>query len=268
MYRERRRIGGTLVDLVPSLEFCPASLASAAPCELILVDDGSDDGTADVVARWLANEPRGCLQHVRLLRHARNRGKGAAVRTGLTAAQGRWRLIMDADNSCRVIEAGKLLTEARRTGAALAAGSRRVAQSVVDARRSRRLMGWGFQTALSVMGMRLLSDTQCGFKLYRRDLAEWIGRVAREDGWAFDLEHLLLARRAGARIAEVGVEWRHSDGGQLRSLRDGLVMLRRAAALRWSTPTRVPRLAASTVEVKPSVGTPAPEPVMAGSGAP
>ncbi|MGH7753340.1 MAG: hypothetical protein ACREN5_11045, partial [Gemmatimonadales bacterium] len=114
--------------------------------------------------------------------------------------------------------------------------------------RSRRVTGWVFQAALSMMGMRLLSDTQCGFKLYRADAAAFIGREACEDGWAFDLEHLLLAKRAGLGIAEIGVVWDHHDGGKVNSLRDGLVMLRRAAGMKIRA--RAIRPAASVIEVK------------------
>ncbi len=251
MYREESRIGATLADLVPSLERGVPGLGFEGRAELILVDDGSDDNTPSVVSAWLENRGRGALAGVRLLRHGANRGKGAAVRTGLAGAAGRWRLIMDADNSCRVDEAPKLLARARETGAGLVAGSRRAADSVVTSSRSRRVTGWVFQAALSAMGMRLLNDTQCGFKLYSREAAEVVVRLGREDGWAFDLEHLLLARRAGLGIAEVGVVWDHRDGGKVNSLRDGLVMLRRAAAMRLARPGTRPARAAPVVVVEP-----------------
>ncbi len=267
MYREQARIRATLVDLVPSLEFGAAGLANWAPAEIVLVDDGSDDQTRETVEPWVTEHARGGLARIRLVRHPANRGKGAAVRTGLLAAEGRWRLIMDADNSCRVTEAPKLLDLGCRSGAGLVAGSRRVPGSLVHARRSRRVMGWGFQTALSLLGMRLLSDTQCGFKLYRADLAEWVGRVGREDGWSFDLEHLLLASRAGVGIDEVGVEWSHRDGGQLRSMRDGLVMLRRAAALKFRARAPVESFPRTIgVAVEPKRPQPAPEPRRALAG--
>ncbi len=251
MYREESRIGATLADLLPSLERGVPGLEGRA--ELILVDDGSDDNTVSAVSAWLGNRRAGALAGVRLLRHGANRGKGAAVRTGLAGAAGRWRLVMDADNSCRVEEVPKLLARARETGAGLVAGSRRAADSVVTSSRSRRVTGWVFQTALSAMGMRLLNDTQCGFKVYSREAAEVVVRLGREDGWAFDLEHLLLARRAGLGIAEVGVVWDHRDGGKVNSLRDGLVMLRRAAAMRLARPGAQPARAATVVVVEPPV---------------
>jgi len=252
MYREEVRIGRTLGDLVPSLERGVPGLDGAS--ELILVDDGSEDGTKAAVEPWIREAASGRLARVRLVRHGANRGKGAGVRTGLLASEGRWRLIMDADNSCRVDQVAGLLAVALDSGAALVAGSRRAPGAVVSASVGRRITGWAFQGALSALGMRLLSDTQCGFKLYRADAAEWIARRAREDGWCFDLEHLMLARRGGFGIAEVGVVWDHREGSNVRALRDGLAMVWRAGALR----ARGVRTDAPASEWEPKPGPSAP----------
>jgi hypothetical protein len=83
-----------------------------------------------------------------------------------------------------------------------------------------------------VLGLNLLRDTQCGFKLYRADVARAIVKLGREDRFAFDLEHLLIASRLGP-IAEVGIAWEHKDGGTVSPVRDGLKMLREAARIRW-----------------------------------
>jgi dolichyl-phosphate beta-glucosyltransferase len=104
-----------------------------------------------------------------------------------------------------------------------------------------------------MLGLNLLRDTQCGFKLYRADAARAVVALGREDRFAFDLEHLLLASRLG-KLSEVGIAWEHKDGGTVRPIRDGLKMLREAARirLRFLRDGRAERvLAASQVELKP-----------------
>ncbi|MBK7404699.1 MAG: glycosyltransferase [Phycisphaerales bacterium] len=251
MFREARRIRATLLDAVPLLT------AGACPSEIVLVDDGSPDETIPTVEPFLTEVPVGSLRSVRLLRHRLNRGKGAAVRTGLSAAAGNWRLIMDADNAATIREAEKLVAQAK-PGVGLVAGSRVAPGSVVHAVTSRRLTGLLFKASLRAMGLNLLTDTQCGFKLYRADLAGEIARHATEDGYAFDLEHLLIARACGLRVAEVGIAWTHQDGGQVSPVSDGLRMLRRAWSIRARRAdlarvvTRLPvTLPASTIEPRP-----------------
>jgi len=225
MFREERRIGATLHDLVPALERGPRA------SEVILVDDGSPDRTLEVVRPWAREQARGSLARVTIVRHDKNRGKGGAVRTGLGEALGLWRLIMDADNACRIDQAERLL-ERVAPGVGLIAGSRVADGAKIDARAHRRFTGWAFKVALRGLGLDLLKDTQCGFKLYRADLAEQVVLHAREDGYAFDLEHLLIARASGLGLEEVGVRWTHQDGGQVSPARDGLRMLRRGIELR------------------------------------
>lgn len=254
MFREARRIGATLSDLIPALR------AGPRPSEVVLVDDGSDDRTVEAVKPWLDEAANGSLRSVRLLRLGRNCGKGAAVRAGLGAANGRWRLLMDADNACRVREVEKLFAEANRSGAGLVIGSRRVAGAEVTSKASRRLAGGIFRACLWPLGLALAQDTQCGFKLYRADLAEVIANLAREDRFAFDLEHLLIAKRGGFGIAEVGVAWTHVDGGTVRPIRDGLKMLMRAAVIRARHLGPVPiaeralPVPAAEIEAKPLAG--------------
>jgi dolichyl-phosphate beta-glucosyltransferase len=228
MYKEAARVGETLDDLVATLA------AGAYLSEIILVDDGSPDATAAVVQPWLSEIPQGAagnLGRVVLVRHAVNRGKGAAVRTGLAAATGQWVLMMDADNAARVREVARLwpLTPHRP---AMVCGSRNTCDARVTTRASRRFFGRIFRLALGVLRLNLLHDTQCGFKLYRADVARAVVRLGREDGFAFDLEHLLIASRMGP-IAEVGIAWEHKGGGTVNPVLDGLRMLRDAARIRW-----------------------------------
>lgn len=241
MYREARRIGETLTDAVATLARGPRS------AELVLVDDGSPDGTVEVVRPWLTETPNGNLRRVVLVKHGVNRGKGAAVRTGLAAARGRWRLMMDADNAAKVGEVERLWVRAGE-GASMVCGSRNSTDSRVRAQVFRKLSGGLFRVALGAMGLNLLRDTQCGFKLYRADVAEFIARVGREDRFAFDLEHLLIAKKLGT-IVEVGIAWEHKDGGTVNPVVDGLKMLREAARIRWRFLRERP---AAELEMKPA----------------
>jgi dolichyl-phosphate beta-glucosyltransferase len=225
MYREADRIGATLDDLVSLLASAPRA------AELLLVDDGSPDATIAAVTPYIDAGPRGSLLSLRLLRHRHNLGKGAAVRTGLAAARGRWRLSMDADNAATIREVEKLFPRAV-AGVGLVAGSRVAPGAAVEAIASRRLAGFVFKLALRALRLDLLADTQCGFKLYRADLAEQVTAFGREDGYAFDLEHLLITRACGLGVEEVGIAWTHRAGGQVRPVRDGLRMLRRALSIR------------------------------------
>jgi len=222
MFNEAERIGATLGDASAWLR------AWRGASEIVLVDDGSRDSTVTAVAPFLTDERSGSLVRVRLERHPINRGKGAAVRTGLGASEAPWTLIMDADNSARVSEVEKLLDVAKRDGVALPFGSRAVPTSEVEALLTRRASGMIFRTALVALGVRLARDTQCGFKLYRRDAAELMVAEAREDRFAFDIEHLMLANKGGLGTAEVGIRWAHRDGGTVSVLRDGPRMLRAA----------------------------------------
>jgi dolichyl-phosphate beta-glucosyltransferase len=250
MFREAARIVPTLDHTIPALRAMPLH------CELILVDDGSTDETVEVVTPHLTHEPVGGLRCVRLERHGVNLGKGAAVRTGLAAAQGRWRLIMDADNAAAVTESDKLLSAARadpRIG--LVAGSRCLPDSQVEASPFRVLTGAMFKLALRAVGLRLLRDTQCGFKLYRHDLARAIAEHGVEERFAFDVEHLLLARRMGVQVREVGIRWKHVPGGRINPVIDGLRMVGRAVRIRRRVYPGLPDLSTpvvpSQVEIKP-----------------
>lgn len=241
-YREAGRIERTLEDLVRTLE------QGGRSSEVVIVNDGSDDGTLASLERWRREERRGSLERIVVVSHDVNRGKGAAVRTGLSRATGAWRLVMDADNACRVGQVERLLARAG-PGVGLVAGSRRAAGARVTASSDRRLFSLVFRGVLRLLGLAAVRDTQCGFKLYSAAMARVVAEHARENGFVFDVEHLALARAAGLGIAEVGVEWHQQSGSTVRPLRDGLRMLLGAARIRWRLRRGLP--ARSEVEAKP-----------------
>ena len=223
-YNEARRI-------VPYLEAITAYLGRRGlSYELLVVDDGSRDDTAALVERAGTKN-----SHVRLIRLPRNTGKGAAVRAGMQAARGTFRLFADADGATPIQELERL-EAAVNDGADLAIGSRTLASRDsryrVEARLHRTLLGNLFNRIVRSLVIHGIHDTQCGFKLFRQAVAQDLFSVARIDGYGFDLELLYVARRRGYRIAEVPINWADQPGSKVRVLRDGLAMLRELLAVR------------------------------------
>jgi dolichyl-phosphate beta-glucosyltransferase len=186
--------------------------------EVLVVDDGSRDRTVEVASSF-ADEG------VRVIRHEKNRGKGAAIRTGVLASRGDEVLLTDADFSTPIEELEKL--EARLEKTPVVIGSRGLADSVIQEHQPfyRELMGKTFNRIIRILGVRGLRDTQCGFKLFH-GAALRLFPLLQEDGFAFDVELLLLAQRRGLHIAEVPVNWTEVPGSKVHLLRDGARMLR------------------------------------------
>jgi dolichyl-phosphate beta-glucosyltransferase len=198
--------------------------------ELLVVDDGSTDGTSLVVER-LARVHLA----VRVLRLPKCQGKGAAVRYGMQSAVGCLQLFADADGATPIQELARLET-ALAEGADMAIGSRamaaRLPEFTVHARTYRSMLGSLFNAAVRQGGIKGITDTQCGFKLFRGMIAQELFSWASINGFGFDLELLYLAQQRGYRIAEVPVNWSDQPGSKVRVLRDGLTMLRDLAVIR------------------------------------
>jgi dolichyl-phosphate beta-glucosyltransferase len=197
------------------------------PFEMLVVDDGSRDATSAVAASFAADG-------VRVIRHERNRGKGAAVRTGVAASRGERVLISDADFSTPIEEVKKL--EARLGDATpLVLGSRGLESSQVREHQPfyRELMGRTFNLVIRLVGVRGIRDTQCGFKLVAGDFGRGLFAAMTLDGFAWDVEMIWLARRRGAGIAEVGVVWVNSPDSRVDPIRSSLSMLRDVLLIRF-----------------------------------
>ncbi len=216
-YNEALRLPSFLVSISAYLD------NRRLPSEIIVVDDGSRDDTAEVVGR-LADE----LTQLRLIRSGCNAGKGAAVRLGMQAAQGRLQLFADADGATAIEEIERL-EQAMIQGADIAIGSRALASRdsryTVHARLHRSVLGSLFNAAVQRLGLRGIQDTQCGFKLFRKMVAQDLFSVTQINGYGFDLELLYLAIRRGYRINEVPINWSDQPGSKVRPCRDGVVML-------------------------------------------
>jgi dolichyl-phosphate beta-glucosyltransferase len=223
-FNEAARIGQTLRL---TLDY----LAGVAPeSELIVVNDGSTDATASIIREVLENTKVA----TRLLENFPNRGKGAAVRSGLLAAQKPIGLFSDADLSTPLVETPKLIEPIAHGEIDIAFGSRALDRSLIGIRQPWRREQAGRVFNLLVRAATGLSfwDTQCGFKAFRLNVCRPMIEAARIDGFAFDVELLYLAHRAGLRILEIPVRWNHSEGSKVRFFHDSLGMLREVIALR------------------------------------
>jgi dolichyl-phosphate beta-glucosyltransferase len=182
--------------------------------EVVVVDDGSRDATAAVVEEVAKQWPQ-----LRLLKHARNEGKGAAVRTGVLSVRGELVLFADADGAAPIEEQARLAAAIGR-GADVAIGSRLAPDPEIRCNRHwwRGLAGRLFAAvARRLLGISVL-DTQCGFKMFRAAAASRLFCDLKENGYLFDLELLLLAGRLGLRVDEVPIHWQEVPGGQVHLL--------------------------------------------------
>lgn len=213
-YNEAERLPPTLRSV---LEFVRREGRQA---EVIVVDDGSTDGTSDETRRIGAGEPT-----VRLIRLPQNRGKGYAVRTGVVNATGDFILFADADGSTPIEEIHRL-ERALGEGAAVAVGSRALdATDVrVEAKLTRRLAGKLFQLLVRRLTVDNVTDTQCGFKLFSAEAGHQLFSRLRMNRFSFDVELLMMANRWGYAVAEVPVNWTHRAGSKVNVVVDGLAM--------------------------------------------
>lgn len=223
--------GESLTVVVPAYNEAlrlPASLAQlrtfanvvSYPIDVLVVDDGSTDGTADTVELLAAEWPR---LHVLRLDH---RGKGSAVRAGMLAANGARRFLADADLSMPM-EFLPAFHQELDCGAAIAIGCRESPGAVrVDEPALRHLTGRIFNWLTRLLGLTRLDDTQCGFKMFTAAAADAIFAHQRLNGFAFDVEVLRLADRLGYTVVPVPIVWRFDPSSRVRALQDSIRMFR------------------------------------------
>ena len=212
-FNEAARIGGSIRKIDAFVSRSPLSF------EVIVVDDGSIDGTDTIVKQ-------AGVKGLRLIRNNENHGKGYSVRQGVLAASGQYVLFTDADLSAPIEEVTKLLDVALDGRADIVIGSRKMDESFIEKHQSafREFGALVFNWMVwLLLGLRL-QDTQCGFKLFHRQRSRRIFEKQTTWGFGFDPELLFLAARHGLTIRETPVRWSHSEGSKVKFLRDGTRM--------------------------------------------
>lgn len=218
-YNEAARIGATLIGVHAYL------VKQSCNAEIIVVDDGSTDRTADVV--------RSEFPAVQVISYPENRGKGHAVRTGMLAAKGEVRLFFDADGSTPIEELDKALPRFD-AGADIVIGSRMVqgANVLVHQRWLRERVGRFYNVVLLALGLTRMRDTQCGFKAFTARATEICFTRQTMERFSFDVEVLCIGQRHGLRIVEVPVRWINSPDTRVHIVRDAIPTLRDLLAIR------------------------------------
>ena len=219
-YNEERRLPHTLDKVRAYLEANPWEFA-----EIVVVDDGSRDATAEVARRAGA----------RVLQNAGNRGKGYTVRHGMLEAKGEWALFTDADLSAPIEDLERLWAAAERERAQVAIGSRALDRSLVGVHQPffREAMGRLFNIVMRMVTGLPFRDTQCGFKLFEAAAAREIFARQRLDGFGFDVEVLYIAKSLGCPSIEVAVRWNDVAGTKVTLLR-GMKAYLDPLQVRWN----------------------------------
>ncbi|HOJ39430.1 MAG TPA: glycosyltransferase family 2 protein [bacterium] len=227
-YNEEKRLGPTLMAVADYF------FSSGRNFEIIVVDDGSQDGTRQVVEKMQREVfVRYRAGRLKLLSHEKNRGKGAAVKTGMLSAVGEIVLFTDADLSTPVTEFSKM-EQALMDGAEVAIASRGLADSRILLPQPwlRRQIGRIFPFLVRHLVLADFRDTQCGFKAFRKAAAQKLFQALKTDGFAFDVEILVRAKKLGMKVREVPVVWYNSEESKVTLWKSPWLMLREIMHIR------------------------------------
>lgn len=215
-YNEAKRITPMLDDTVAYLERRAAENPEFT-WEIIVVNDGSKDNTAEIVTNYAYKHPQ-----IRLLNQPRNMGKGAAVQAGCLHSRGELILMVDADGATKIDEFGELEKKIKSlmkiNKEAIVVGSRAHLEGADKANRTpmRKFLGLGFHMLITLAGVKGIKDTQCGFKLFSREAARWLFPNQHVQRWCFDPELLVIAKSRLMEIAEVPVEWNEIGDSKMK----------------------------------------------------
>ena len=220
-FNEEFRINETLSRVIEYLS------AQDYQWEIVVADDGSVDQTTHLVDPMIVNYP-----NIQVL-HLPHRGKGWAVKNGMLAAKGEYRLLCDADLSVPIEQVARLLPPVG-PDADIVLGSREASFAArIGEPSSRHLMGRAFNWLVTLLAVPGLADTQCGFKCFRARAARDLFPQITLDGFAFDVELFHLARKRGLTYSEVGVDWYYRSQSKVRPLQDSLAMTADLLKIRW-----------------------------------
>ena len=220
-YNEQPRIGDTLSKMVAYLG------SQAYTWELVVVDDGSNDATASIVKPFDERYPN---VHLISVPHG---GKGWAVNHGMLSSTGEYRFLCDADLSMPVEQMSRFLPP-QASHFDIAIGSRELSGSIrIGEPYGRHIMGRFYNLLVRLLAVPGLSDTQCGFKCFRGQIAQVLFPLQRLYGFAFDVEVLFLARKQGLRIKEVPIDWYYQPESKVKPLKDSLPMVKDILKIRW-----------------------------------
>ncbi len=221
-YNEAKRLPLALIDIDKHLSEQEYSY------EILVVNDGSTDATAEIVERF-----KPLIDNLKILDNKVNRGKGAAVRDGMLAAKGNWRVMMDADNSTSIVEFNKMIPYLEE-GYEVVIGSRAVRGSKLNPPQNifKQLAGKLGNLFVQILLLRGIWDSQCGFKCFSEEAANRIFSIAKIDRWGFDVEALALARAFGYQIKEMPIHWVNDLNSRV-SWTSYFQVLSEAVKVRW-----------------------------------
>ncbi len=238
-YNEASRIGCTLESIAQYFNSKDISH------EIIVVDDGSDDGTPDIVRAQRVSLPNLCV-----LENERNRGKGYSVNRGMLAARGKYRLFMDADNSVDISQVDDFIKEIDGKYD-VAIGSIRLKKSEVSENSGwhRRVLGYGAKIIIGILAVPGIKDTQRGFKLFSDSAAKAIFPLQTIERFGFDIEILVIAWVNGFKIKELPVVWDNPAGSKV-TLKSYFQTLRELIKITWNRAARKYTLISNTAQQK------------------
>ena len=221
-YNEETRLSDSLKEVARFVE------AQTYPVEVIVVNNNSSDGTPQIADAFASDNA-----YARAL-HEPTQGKGAAVRTGVLAGQGDYLFICDADLSMPVDEIAKFMPP-QLNGYDVAIASREAPGAQrIDEPEYRHLMGRIFNLIVRVLAVPRIQDTQCGFKVFRRDVAQDVFTLQTIDGWGFDVEVLFIALKHGYELVEVPITWYYRPQSRINPISDSINMVLEVLKVRWN----------------------------------
>ena len=223
-YNERARIGKTLTEVLRVVQ------ERDWQAEILVVNDGSTDDTAEIVQAFASTH-----SNLRLIENPGNRGKGYSVRNGMLQAAGSIVMFTDADLSSPMDEAERLFA-AIREGVDVAIGSRWLdrGRQTIHQPLYRQFFGRCFNAVTRLVMALPFADTQCGFKAFTHASAQTIFQLQRIERWGFDPEILFIALKRGYKVREVPVTWGHDERSRISYLKDGIKMLEEMVYIRWN----------------------------------